>query len=891
MEFISDMIDNIIGDDTKNTRQSRTSRTSRSSRPRQSRQPRQSRSRSKRTYTESEAKYESDSDSVYSDDLSQINETNETNDTNQTNYMNNPTFFMDKENNLIDNRKYERKTVNKVKSNNEFFSQFDPLELDTFGDPSSFNAVHNSTGTNSTLKRMETERKLANDGGYSNFEKNEDGTYGVINPKHFDMKLQPFFRNRGGNEIYNRSDMHQRKMESFTGSTNDPSWKKKKESSPLFSPIVGATNIYGNSVPSDEFEGRYIPSRERRYEMPFTQVRQAPGIGLGTNETASHGFHDNYRIEPLSTDTIRGPRGPKLSYTKPIIMGVKGNKGRVLGKQENRKPTTFTDFGTERITGVGGFGYIKAPTVRNVYDSDNMATNNRGKMDHQRYNPASGGGNHEVIPDKLRGNFRTPSKENYLQAEPRSLTLIEGMQARPSEMPYITDPTKRMQHNFNYLGPSGREGIGNGHTFNVITNIPDPTKRDQHNEYGRNGNVKVNGSQYTNSFESPDPTKRDQHNVVGRSGTGLTVREKQYNNSFESPDPTKRDQHNDVGRSGTGLTVREKQYNNSFESPDPTKRDQHNDIGRSGTGLTVREKQYNNSFESPDPTKRDQHNNVGRSGTGLSVREKQYNNSFESPDPTRRDQHNNVGRSGTGLTVREKQYTNSFESPDPTKRDQHKSGRTKGGASSINEKSYINTHTAPDPTKRDQHKSGRTKGGASSINEKPYINTHTAPELTKRDQHKSGRTKGGATSVNNKPYTFNYIDNIPEPTMRDIHGENNYINPAKNEIEGQRSRRDANTMSQNISKEKTLLRRKPTTSNYDKGPTFEFTKVELKDPLQMYEGRQPIKGTSYNTERFVPNSSFNRNESYYEDNRKQYVKDSLDGNPYINNMVHRAIRK
>ena len=758
MEFISDMIDNIIGDDAKNkkTRQSRQSRQSRQLRPSRSRS--RSRSRSKLTYTNSNN--DSDSDSVYSDDLSQINETNETNETND---MNNPTFFMDKENNLIDNRKYERKTVNKVKSNNEFFSQFDPLELDTFGDPSSFNAVHNSTGTNSTLKRMETERSLANDGGYSNFEKNEDGTYGVINPKHFDMKLQPFFRNRGGNETYNRSDMHQRKMESFTGSTNDPSWKKKKESSPLFSPIVGATNIYGNSVPSDEFEGRYIPSRERRYEMPFTQVRQAPGIGLGTNETASHGFHDNYRIEPLSTDTIRGPRGPKLSYTAPVIMGVKGNKGRVLGKQENRKPTTFTDFGTERITGVGGFGYIKAPTVRNVYDPDNMATNNRGTTDQQRYNPASGGGNHEVVPDKLRGNFRTPSKENYLQAEPRSLTLIEGMQARPSETPYITDPTKRMQHNFNYLGPSGREGIGNGHTFNVITNIPEPTKRDQHNEYGRNGNIKVNGSQYTNSFESPDATRRDQHNEVGRSGTGLSVREKQYTNNYESPDPTKRDQHNEYGRNGNGLSVKEKHYTNNYESPDPTK--------------------------------------------------------------------------------------------------------------------------------RDQHKSRRTKGGASSVNDKPYINTYESPDPTKRDQHKSGRTKGGASSVNDKPYTFNYIDNIPDPTMRDIHGENNYINPAKNEIEGQRSRRDANTMSQNISKEKTLLRRNPTTSNYDKGPTFEFTKVELKDPLQMYEGRQPVKGTSYNTERFVPNSSFNRNESYYEDNRKQYVKDSLDGNPYINNMVHRAVRK
>ena len=127
--------------------------------------------------------------------------------------------------------------------------------------------------------------------------------------------------------------------------------------------------------------------------------------------------------------------------------------------------------------------------------------------------------------------------------------------------------------------------------------------------------------------------------------------------------------------------------------------------------------------------------------------------------------------------------------------------------------------------------------------------------------------------------------------MRDIHGKNNYVNPAKNRVEGQRSRRDTNTMKQNIGREQTLERRSPTTSNYDKGPTFEFTQIELKDPLQMYEGRQPSKGAVYNTDRFISESSFNRNGSYYEDNRKTYIKDTLNGNPYINNLVHRAIKK
>ena len=96
-------------------------------------------------------------------------------------------------------------------------------------------------------------------------------------------------------------------------------------------------------------------------------------------------------------------------------------------------------------------------------------------------------------------------------------------------------------------------------------------------------------------------------------------------------------------------------------------------------------------------------------------------------------------------------------------------------------------------------------------------------------------------------------------------------------------------MSQNVSREQTLKGRTPTNSNYDKGPTFQFTKVELKDPVQMYEGRMPIKSTTYTTDRFMPGSAFNRNESYYEDNRKQYVKDTLNGNPYVNNLLHKAV--
>lgn len=901
MDLIGDVIGNIIG--TNNEDKGDKTKTFKRS-PRNevnvynSQNTRKMRNEVRRRTRKMANKYEdsgsmSDSDSAYSDDNSNNGDkdsmyTIESMRGNTNVDYNNPTFFMDNQSKMIDNRKYERRTVRKVKSKKGFLSQFDPLELDTFGDPSSYNAVHNSVGTNASIKRLETERALAYDGGYSNFEKDCDGTYGVVHPKDFKMKLVPFFRSRGGNQDYNRSDLHQRKMEAFTGSAKNPAWKSKKESGPLFSPIVGATNIYGNSVPTDEFEGRYIPSRERKNELPFTQVQQGPGLGLGSNEASSHGFHDNYRVAPISTDVLRGPRGPKVSYTPPVIMGKKGTKGRVHGRQENRKPPTFADWGTERITGVTGHGHIRAPTMRRVYNPDNMATRNRGVEDQQRYGPAGASDTHSIVPDNMRGNFRRASKENYLQAEPRQITLVEGMQARPSSTPYVPDPTRRAQHNFTYLGPAGRDGVGQGHSFNMVTNIPDPTKRDQHNTTGRQGTaVSARERHYINNYEAPDPTKRDQHNSTGRSGKGIGVTREHYTNTYDAPDPTKRDQHNSTGRSGTGMKVRREHYTNNYDTPDPTKRDQHNSTGRAGTGVRVRREHYTNNYDAPDPTKRDQHNTTGRSGVGFRVRKELYANNYEAPDPTKRDQHNSTGRAGVGFRVRKELYTNNYDTPDPTKRDQHQYSRSRGGVSG-RESSYVNNEDAPDPTKRDMYKFKRTKGGVSG-KESAYVNTYDAPDPTKRDMYKSKRSKGGAASVNSKTYAFNYVDNIPAPTMRDIHGKNKYVNPAKNAIEGQRSRRDANTMSQNVSREQTLKGRAPTNSNYDKGPTFQFTKVELKDPVQMYEGRMPIKSTTYTTDRFMPGSAFNRNESYYEDNRKQYVKDTLNGNPYVNNLLHKAV--
>ena len=99
--------------------------------------------------------------------------------------MSNLNHFLDKSKGLIDNRKHERRFVQKEKDNNNFLSQFDSLTVNNIGDPVSSNAVHTSGGLNSGINRMETERNLALNGGYSNFGENQNMTYGVVDNEHF----------------------------------------------------------------------------------------------------------------------------------------------------------------------------------------------------------------------------------------------------------------------------------------------------------------------------------------------------------------------------------------------------------------------------------------------------------------------------------------------------------------------------------------------------------------------------------------------------------------------------------------------------------------------------------------------------------------------------------
>jgi len=181
---------------------------------------------------------------------------------------NDPNLLVNQSQKLLDNRFHERQFQNK-NHNDTFLNQYEPIKYDMKLAPSSSNAVQRS---DSGISRLQTERELAMKGGYSNFGDSKDLTFGIVSEDNFiHNNMVPQFKSAtyGSDVMFNknRNSISQRKMETFTGLL--PGKIPKTEQKPLFSPLLGITNIYGSPSITNLIEDRYAPGRERKNELPF----------------------------------------------------------------------------------------------------------------------------------------------------------------------------------------------------------------------------------------------------------------------------------------------------------------------------------------------------------------------------------------------------------------------------------------------------------------------------------------------------------------------------------------------------------------------------------------------------------------------------------------------
>ena len=837
-----------------------------------------------------------------------------------------PRLIINESQKLLDNRFHERQFTESKNVKDSFLNQYEPLRYDMKGAPSSANAVNRSE---SAISRLQTERKLAMKEGYSNFGQEEDNTYGVVSKEKFlHNNMIPNFKSKsyGPDVLANKSrnDTFQRAMQTYTG--NDIKIAKT-EQKPLFSPLTGITNIFGTPSVTPFLEDRYIPGKERKNELPFRQQRVTSGLNIGYNEVNKNG--DNFRVLPKTIDEMRTADKVQKSYTFSQVKGMAGqNRGPVIGNVKKYRPERTAYWGDFRL--VPSLGYIRAPALYGEVNPGNMATANRGTTDQPLYHGPANSEVQQAMPDTLREKFKVDFKQNYKQAEPRNVMLVEGLQAREntnSYNPTITQRSKKQE----YMGPIGNSQVSKGHAFDMITNIFDITKRNisentdrygvvtgdrqktnaiDFNEVARNtirqttekteryGNV---GSDRINGIaidfnETARPTNRqitentDRYGQFGGDGQkGIAI---DFN---ETARPTIRQTTENADRYGQFGGDGQKGISIDFnETARPTIRQTTENADRYGQFGGDGQKGISIDFnETARPTNRQITENAERYGQFSGDGQKGISIDFnETARPTNRQITENTDRYGIITGDRQQSHAIDFnETARPTIRQTTENTDRYGIITGDRQKlQAVDFNETARPTIRqfteNTDRAGVITGDkqqtlAIDFNETARPTMRQITERTDRAGHINGDRNPG--------YTINYSLMTPNVTNREMHSKLDRTNGGiTGNYQASRTREDINNTYVNIEKEKIAKGRAPTNSKYNKGPTLDFSTVTLVEPIQIkrdllgstiaIHDKLPFILTRTPTGRTIRNTRMN-----------EFTEQNLDSNPYINNIVHKSV--
>ena len=348
--------------------------------------------------------------------------------------------------------------------------------------------------------------------------------------------MVPFFSEKQAGESIDNYERYgnitTRKMDQFTGSLNDEMYRPKTERRPLFNPMVGLTNVYGSPVKTSEFEGRYVPSKERRNEKPFQEVRVTPGLNLPYHAVSNVGFHDPYRILPKNIDELRTLDNPQISYSPPVKWGQVSTERAARPNVNVYKPPTFVE--NERLP-----EYIKGrvkqcldpgarerlPTkayydkekIRDNFDVRNLATDNRGVNSTDWVGPINYNVTKESVIGKVninRQNFEHPGPSNIGVDDTNKSYVLNRIGLVPS----LTNRNIYNQEESGNIGTSNSDKL---YTYDKSGIKPGITNRNIYNQE-ESGNIGTSTSDklytYDKSGIKPGITNRNIYNYTDHNG-------------------------------------------------------------------------------------------------------------------------------------------------------------------------------------------------------------------------------------------------------------------------------------------------------------------------------------------------------------------------------------
>ena len=308
----------------------------------------------------------------------------------------------------------------------EYIYQFDAQTFDAIGSPS---APNDTYATNDKAKLLDLERQLSYQGGWSQVIGNalndpESMTYGVVSGDQFTHNNQtPFFSTKNG---YGSNDFHNDhvtdfKNDLYTGNMQE-SWRKKQANSPLFAPMANLTYMDGAPNICDEERSRCVVSSFRQGESFGDPIRVTPGIGLGANENATHGYHPTYRYLGKTIDELRVK--PRTSLEGRVIeSGQRGQARPIQAPVVQYKPDTFQTKNSEDL--IPTHNIVDGPKSR-----ENIIMRETDRS-HQSIEYTGGafvsqdtvGRN---VPEYMRPKIKESTRQNYTNPVPQQKFSREG---------------------------------------------------------------------------------------------------------------------------------------------------------------------------------------------------------------------------------------------------------------------------------------------------------------------------------------------------------------------------------------------------------------------------------------------------------------------------------
>lgn len=565
--------------------------------------------------------------------------------------------------------------------------QFSSLRFSNPSNPVANNRVANDINQGS-LKGQQAFEDFENN--YSSV--NKAGTYGVVDDSQLHHNnMVPFFKGKGAfgddpTDYLHRDDQIQRKLDTFTGSLNNPEYRPKTERRPLFNPMVGLTNIYGSPVKTDDFEGRYIPSRERRNETPFQSVKVTPGLNLGYNTEGKQGFHDPYRAMFKTTNQLRTVNNPKVSYADPMgnvnadnqinaFHRYGGGSRPVDPNVFKRSPEKFEEYSVKDL--LPKSFVTEAPPVNGYINPMTMGTDVRGTHVDNLHGPL---GHSEASKTKAfnrKGMTPAATQRNQYNYNDVSNVVSDTKTVAYNRKNLTPAATQRDQYKYSDI--SNVVGDSKGIAFNKVNLTPDATQRNLYN-YNDVSNVagNVKATTYNREGLTPDPTLRNIHNYNELSNVvGGAFKGQSYNREGLTPNPTNRNMYNYNGVSNlSGGVLKGTAFNKEGLTPDPTLRNTYNYADVSNVnGGAFKGVAYDKVGLTPDPTLRNTYNYKDVSNVnGGAFKGVAYNKELMTPDATLRNTYNykDVGHVAPSTGSKTYVYNKDLMTPDPTERDMHK---------------------------------------------------------------------------------------------------------------------------------------------------------------------------------------------------------------------------